>query len=124
MLITPAYAQVSLPFGLGGDSGGMITSLLPLVLIVVIMYFLALRPQQQRVKSHQSMVKALRRGDTVVTNGGLVGKVTKVVDDDQIEVEIATLEVEKGDAKSVRVRQMRSMVSEVRAKGEPVKDDS
>jgi preprotein translocase subunit YajC len=104
-----------LPFGLGGDSSGMITSLLPLILIVVIMYFLVLRPQQQRVKQHQSMVKALRRGDTVVTNGGLVGKVTKVVDDDQIEVEISD---------GVRVRQMRSMVSEVRAKGEPVKDDS
>jgi len=114
MLITPAYAQ-NLPFGLGGDSGGMITSLLPLILIVVIMYFLVLRPQQQRAKQHQTMVKALRRGDTVVTNGGLVGKVTKVVDDDQIEVEIAD---------GVRVRQMRSMVSEVRAKGEPVKDDS
>jgi preprotein translocase subunit YajC len=93
----------------------MITSLLPLILIVVIMYFLVLRPQQQRVKQHQSMVKALRRGDTVVTNGGLVGKVTKVVDDDQIEVEISD---------GVRVRQMRSMVSEVRAKGEPVKDES
>jgi preprotein translocase subunit YajC len=73
-----------------------------------------LRPQQQKVKQHQSMVKALRRGDTVVTNGGVVAKVTKVVDDDQIEVEIAD---------GVRVRQMRSMISEVRAKGEPVKDD-
>ena len=113
MLITPAFAQGSL-FG-GADSSGMITSLLPLILIVVIMYFLVLRPQQQRVKQHQSMVKALRRGDTVVTNGGLVGKVTKVVDDDQIEVEISD---------GVRVRQMRSMVSEVRAKGEPVKDES
>jgi preprotein translocase subunit YajC len=115
MLITPAFAQGGL-FGLGaGDSGGMITSLLPLILIVVIMYFLVLRPQQQRVKQHREMVKALRRGDSVVTNGGLVGKVTKVVDDDQIEVEIAD---------GVRVRQMRSMVSEVRARGEPVKDES
>jgi len=67
------------------------------------------------VKQHREMVKALRRGDNVVTNGGLVGKVTKVVDDDQIEVEIAD---------GVRVRQMRSMISEVRAKGEPVKDES
>jgi preprotein translocase subunit YajC len=116
MFITPAFAQGNPLSGLfGGDSGGMLTSLLPLILIVVIMYFLVLRPQQQRVKSHQSMVRALRRGDTVVTNGGLVGKVTKVVDDDQIEVEISD---------GVRVRQMRSMVSEVRAKGEPVKDDS
>ena len=113
MLITPAFAQG--PFSLSGDSSGMITSLLPLILIVVIMYFLVLRPQQQKVKQHQQMVKALRRGDTVVTNGGLVGKVTKVVDDDQIEVEIS---------EGVRVRQMRSMVSDVRAKGEPVKDES
>src|SRR6202041_1501752 len=116
MLITPAYAQSNPLSGLfGGDSGGMVTSLLPLILIVVIMYFLVLRPQQQKVKQHQAMVRALRRGDTVVTNGGLVCKVTKVVDDDQIEVEISD---------GVRVRQMRSMVSEVRAKGEPVKDDS
>jgi preprotein translocase subunit YajC len=113
MLITPAFAQGSL-FG-GSDSGGVLMSLMPLILIVVIMYFLVLRPQQQRVKQHQAMVKALRRGDTVVTNGGLVGKVTKVVDDDQIEVEISD---------GVRVRQMRSMVSEVRAKGEPVKDEA
>jgi preprotein translocase subunit YajC len=116
MLITPAFAQSNPLSGLfGGDSSGMITSLLPLILIVVIMYFLVLRPQQQRVKQHQAMVKALRRGDTVITNGGLVGKVLKVVDDDQIEIEISD---------GVRVRQMRSMVSEVRAKGEPVKDES
>ena len=88
---------------------------MPLILIIVIMYFLVLRPQQQRAKQHQAMVKALRRGDTVVTNGGLVGKVTKVVDDDQIEIEVSD---------GVKVRQMRSMVSDVRAKGEPVKDDS
>jgi preprotein translocase subunit YajC len=67
------------------------------------------------VREHNDLVKNLRRGDTVVTSGGLVGKVTKVVDDDQIEVEIAD---------GVRVRQVRSMVSGVRTKGEPVKDDS
>ena len=86
-----------------------------MVIVVVIFYFLLLRPQQKRAKEHQELVKNLRRGDTVVTSGGLVGKVTKVVDDDQIEVEISD---------GVRVRQMRSMVSEVRAKGEPVKDES
>jgi preprotein translocase subunit YajC len=111
MFITPAFAQGASPFG--GDS--MLMSLLPFVLIFVIMYFLILRPQQKRVKDHQELVKNLRRGDTVVTSGGLVGKVTKVVDDDQIEVEIAD---------GVRVRQVRSMVTGVRAKGEPVKDDS
>jgi preprotein translocase subunit YajC len=110
MFITPAYAQAS-PFG--GDS--MFSMLLPFVLIFVIMYFLVLRPQQKRAKQQQDLIKNLRRGDTVVTSGGLIGKVTKVVDDDQIEVELA---------EGVRVRQMRSMVSDVRAKGEPVKDES
>jgi preprotein translocase subunit YajC len=113
MFITPAFAQIGGLFG--GDSAGVLTSIMPLILIFVIMYFLILRPQQQKVKQHQAMVKALRRGDTVITSGGLVAKVTKVVDDDQIEVEIAD---------GVRVRQMRSMVSDVRSKGEPVKDDS
>ena len=90
-------------------------SLLPFLLIFVIMYFLILRPQQKRVKQHQEMVKNVRRGDTVITSGGLVGKVTKVVDDDKIEIEIAD---------GVRAVQMRQMVSDVRAKGEPVKDES
>jgi preprotein translocase subunit YajC len=112
MFITPAFAQAG-PFGLG-DSNSVILQFMPLILIIVIMYFLILRPQQRRQKQHQDMVKALRRGDSVVTNGGLVGKVTKVVDDDQVEVEIAD---------GVRVRQMRAMISEVRAKSEPVKDD-
>ena len=110
MLITPAYAQTA-----GGDGSGMLFQLLPFILIFVIMYFLILRPQQKRVKQHQEMVKALRRGDTVVTSGGLIGKVTKVVDDEQIEVELAD---------GVRARQMRQMIAEVRAKGEPVKDES
>ena len=98
---------------LGGGSD-MLLSLLPFVLIFVIMYFLILRPQQKRVKQHQEMVTSLRRGDTVVTSGGLVGKISKVVDDAEIELQLAD---------GVRVRQMRAMVSEVRAKGEPVKDD-
>src|SRR5947209_17151390 len=110
MLITPAYAQS--PFG---GSTDMITSLLPFVLIFVIMYFLILRPQQKRVKSHQEMVKNVRRGDTVITSGGLVAKVTKVIDDDKIEIELAD---------GVRAVQMRQMVSDVRAKGEPVKDEA
>ena len=73
MLITPAYAQA-----LGGDTNSMLVSLLPFVLIFVIMYFLILRPQQKRVKQHQEMVKNVRRGDTVVTSGGMIGKVWKV----------------------------------------------
>ncbi len=73
MFTTPAFAQsnpLSSLFGGGGDSASMITSFMPLILIIVIMYFLILRPQQRKVKLHQEMVKALRRGDTVVTNGG------------------------------------------------------
>jgi len=73
MFITPHLRKANPLSGLfGGDSGGMITSFMPLILIIVIMYFLVLRPQQQKVKQHQAMIKALRRGDTVVTNGGLV----------------------------------------------------
>lgn len=115
MFISPAFAQGSLFGGGAGGDGGMLMSLLPFVLIFVIMYFLILRPQQKRVKTHAEMVKNVRRGDTVVTNGGLIGKITKVVDDDQIEIEIAD---------DVRIRQMRSMIADVRAKGEPVKDEA
>jgi preprotein translocase subunit YajC len=102
-------------FGGAGGDGGMLVQLLPFALIFVIMYFLILRPQQKRVKSHQELVKAVRRGDTVITNGGLIGKVTKVVDDEQIDIEIAD---------GVRIRQVRSMITDVRAKGEPVKDEA
>jgi preprotein translocase subunit YajC len=110
MFVTPAYAQAS-PLG---DS--LLTSpLVVMIPIIALMYFLILRPQQKRMKEHQDLVKNLRRGDTVVTSGGLVGKVTKVVDEEQIEVEIAD---------GVRVRQVRSMISGVRTKGEPVKDDA
>src|ERR1700692_2484131 len=108
-MITPAYAQ-----GVGVGGPDFMYQILPFVLIFVIMYFLILRPQQKRAKQHQEMVKNVRRGDTVITSGGLVGKVTKVVDDDQVEVEVAD---------GVRVRQIRSMISEVRAKGEPIKDE-
>ena len=109
MFATPVYAQAS---PLGGDA---VNVLIPFVLIIVMAYFLILRPQQKRAKEHQELVKNLRRGDTVVTSGGLVGKVTKVVDDEQVEVEISS---------GVRVRQMRSMVTGVRSKGEPASDDA
>ena len=110
MLITPAFAQAA-----PGGGSDLMMQLLPFVLIFVIMYFLILRPQQRRVKMHQEMVKNVRRGDTVVTTGGIIGKVTKVIDDEKIEIEIAD---------GVRVSQVRQMVSDVRAKGEPVKDDA
>ena len=108
-MITPAFAQ-----GAGAASGGDIAlQLVPFALIFVIMYFLILRPQQRRLKDHQSMVKNVRREDTIVTTGGLVGRVTKVADDaSEIEVEIAP---------NVRVKVVRTMISEVRVKGAPVK---
>ena len=81
--------------------------------ILIIMYFMVLRPQQKRAKDQADLVKNIRRGDTVVTTGGLIGKVSKVVDASELEVEIAP---------NVRVRVARPMVSDVRAKGEPVKD--
>ena len=101
--------------GGASDFATTLTNVLPFVLIFVIMYFLILRPQQKRAKQHQEMVKNLRRGDNVITSGGLVGKVTKVVDDDQVEIEIAD---------GVRVRQVKSMIADVRVKGEPVKDEA
>ena len=107
-MITPAFAQ---SLG-GGGSGDVILQLVPFLLIFVIMWFLIIRPQQRRVKDHQEMIKNVRRGDTVVTSGGIVGKVTKATDDPELEVEIAD---------GVRVKLVRSMISEVRSKGEPVK---
>ena len=109
MLISPAYAQ-----GAGGGGGDFILQLLPIVLMIVIFYFLLFRPQQQRMKAHQEMVSNIRRGDTIVTQGGLIGRVTRVKDDGvEIEVEIAD---------NTRVRVVKSTVADVRAKGEPVKE--
>jgi preprotein translocase subunit YajC len=109
-LITPAFAQGAGPAAGGAD---IALQVVPFVLIFVIMYFLILRPQQRRVKEHQNMVKNVRRDDTVVTTGGIVGRVTKVADEaSEIEVEIAP---------NVRVKVVRTMIAEVRVKGGPVK---
>ena len=83
----------------------------PLILIFVIMYFLLIRPQQKKLKEHKAMVEALRRGDQVVTQGGLIGKVAKVKDEGEIEVELA---------EGVKVRVVRSTISQVLSKTEPV----
>jgi len=98
-----AYAQA----GSGGFE--MLNSLLvPTILIIGIMYFLMIRPQQKRMKEHKEMIASVRRGDTVVTSGGILGKVTKV-DEHELQVEIAD---------GVRIKVLRSTVSEVRGKGE------
>jgi preprotein translocase subunit YajC len=107
MFTTPAYAQGA------GLSGDLLGNLLPIVLMFVIFYFLLFRPQQQRMKQHREMLANLRRGDTVVTSGGIVGKITKVIDDREVEVEIAS---------DTKVRVVRGMISEVRAKNEVVKE--
>jgi len=106
MWVTPAYAQ-----SIGGSGGEIVQMLLPFALIFVIMYFLILRPQRQQQRRREDMLKGIRRGDTVVTNGGIVGKVTKVVDDAEVELQIA---------EGVKVRAMRSLIAEVRTKAEPV----
>ena len=104
MFISPAFAQN------GAAGGDTLISLLPLVLIFVVFYFLLIRPQQKKVKQHRAMVEAVRRGDRVVTNGGLIGTVTKVVNDNEVQVQIAD---------GVRVRVMRQMIQDVLAKTEP-----
>lgn len=106
MFITPAYAQAA-----GGAGGAAaFAQFIPLVLIFAIMYFLLIRPQQKKLKDHQAMVGALRRGDLVVTAGGIRGKVTKILDDADAEVEIAD---------GVKVRVVKSTISHVVSKTEP-----
>jgi len=105
MLVSPAYAQAA-----GGQ--GAFTSFIPLILIFAIMYFLLIRPQQKKVKEHQAMVEALRRGDQVVTQGGVVGKVTKVKEDGEVEVEIS---------EGVKVRVIKHTIAQVLNKTEPAK---
>ena len=109
MFISPAYAQAA---GATAGPQDMLIQFAPFVVIFAIMYFLILRPQQRRAKEQRTMIQGARRGDTIVTSGGLIGKVTKATDDSEVEVEIAP---------NVRVRVARSGISEVRAKGEPAK---
>ncbi|TJZ91587.1 preprotein translocase subunit YajC [Paracoccus gahaiensis] len=110
MFVTPAYAQAA-----GGAGGGAaLAQFIPLILIFAIMYFLMIRPQQKRVKQHRAMVEAVKKGDQVVTQGGILGKVVSVRDD-ELEVEIAT---------GVRVRVIRSTLAQVVNKTEPVAANS
>ncbi len=111
MLISTAYAQAA---G-GADAGFGLIQLAPLVLIFVVFYFLLIRPQQKKMKTHKEMLGALRRGDRIVTNGGIIGTVTKVHSDTELVVEIA---------EGVRVRVARGMVADVLAKTEPAKSDA
>ena len=110
MFVTPAYAQAA---G-GGGAGDIFASFVPIILLVVIFWFLIFRPQQKRAKEHQAMLAAVRKGDTIVTNGGIVGKVTKAVEGEDLDVEVS---------KGVKVKIVRSMIADVRSKPEPVNDN-
>ena len=105
MFVTPAYAQAA-----GGAGGaGAIAQFIPLILIFVIMYFLILRPQQKRMKDHRNMVSELKRGDQVVTQGGIIGKITDVKDD-EVTVEIA---------QGVKIRVVRATIAQVVTQPKP-----
>ncbi|MBT2130703.1 preprotein translocase subunit YajC [Aliiroseovarius lamellibrachiae] len=107
MFATPAFAQAA-----GGAGGGLLNSMLvPMLLVFAIMYFFMIRPQQKKMKEHQTMLGALRRNDKVITQGGIVGKVTNVKDETEVEVEIA---------EGVKVRIIRTTITKVISKTEPV----
>ncbi|MGE4611599.1 MAG: preprotein translocase subunit YajC [Paracoccaceae bacterium] len=105
MFASPAYAQAA-----GGSLTSSLGGFVPIILIFAIMYFLMIRPQQKKTKDHRNMVAALRKGDQIVTQGGIIGKVTKVKEDGEVEVEIA---------KDVKVRVLKNTITQVMNKTEP-----
>lgn len=107
MFISPAYAQAAAP---AGSTGALFAQFVPLILLFIIFWFLIFRPQQKRAKDHRDMVAAVKRGDTVVTSGGIVGKVTRV-EDAEVDVEIA---------KGVVVKVVKATLSDVRGLRAPV----
>jgi preprotein translocase subunit YajC len=107
MFASPAYASASAGAASAGGAAGFFVSMFPLVLIFIIFYFLLIRPQQRRMKQHQAMIGAVKKNDTAVTGGGIVGKVTRV-DEAEVELEIAP---------NVRVKVLKGTLSEVRPHG-------
>ena len=107
MFVTAAYAQTA---GAAGGAGSAVASFLPLILIFGIMYMLLIRPQQKKMKDHKAMVEAVRRGDQVLTAGGIIGKVVKVGDDNVLEIEIA---------EGVKVKVVKHTITQVMSKTEP-----
>ena len=107
MFVTPAFAQAT---GAAPSGAAAIGSLMPIILIFIIFYFLLIRPQQKKMKEHRAMVEALRRGDEVITSGGIIGKVSKVQEDGRVEVEIA---------EGVKVKVVKHTISQVLNKTEP-----
>lgn len=109
MFATPAYAQTAGAAAAGGGLEAMLLNILPLVGLVVMFYFLMIRPQQQRMKKHAETINALKRNDTVILNSGVIGKVVRV-EDKEVGLEIAT---------GVTIKVIKAMISEVRTRGEP-----
>lgn len=115
MFVTSAMAQdTTAPAGPGMGAGDLLIQFAPILLLVVIFWLLIFRPQQKRMKAQQAMLSAISRGDTVVTTGGIIGKVTKAVDGEDLEVEIA---------QGTRVKLVRTMIADVRSKANPVNDN-
>ena len=114
MFVTAAIAQEAGAAGPSMGAGDLLIQFAPILLLVVIFWLLIFRPQQKRMKQHQAMLSSITRGDTVVTSGGLVGKVTKAVDGEDLEVEIA---------QGTRVKVTRAGISDVRSKSQPVNDN-
>ncbi|WP_395816430.1 preprotein translocase subunit YajC [Devosia sp.] len=116
MFVTAAIAQeAGAAAAPGMGAGDLLVQFAPILLLVVIFWFLIFRPQQKRMKAQQAMLAAITRGDTVVTSGGIIGKVTKAVDGEDLEVQIA---------EGVRVKIVRHMVTDVRSKSQPVNDNA
>ncbi len=114
MLITPAYAQAAAGAAAPAGASAFFIQMMPLVLIFIIFWFLLIRPQQQRAKQHRAMIDAVKKGDSIVTGGGLVGKVTKVINDQELEVDLG----------GMKVTALRATISDVRVKGEPVANEN
>ena len=107
MLISQAWAQ-----GAGGGGGDFLVQLFPLILIFVVFYFLLIRPQQAKVRAQREMLSGVKRGDRVVTGGGIIGLVTKVISDNEVQVELA---------EGVRVRIIKQTITDIVARGESVR---
>jgi len=112
MTFVPVVAQA---VGSGSGTTDLLFTIAPILLVLPIWWWFVIRPQQQRLESHKDMVKNVRRGDTVVTSGGIIGKVIRVVDDNEVQVEIAD---------GVRVRLLRQMITDVRSKGDTASKDA
>jgi preprotein translocase subunit YajC len=107
-MITPAFAQTA-----SAGGGNIVSFLFPMIFVFAIFYLLVFRPQQKKIKEHQAMIEAVKRGDTVVTAGGIIGKVVKVGADNEVRVEIA---------EGVQVLVLKSTLTDVKRRGEPLKE--